>query len=283
MAKKPRAAILSGFGLNCEYETAHAFSLAGANAQIVHFNTFLSKSSLFEEFEIFAIPGGWSFADDIQSGRVLANKFKFRLGSPFKKFVESGKPVLGICNGFQALVQLGALPGWDDWNGKKLTLMHNRSGRFINKWVRLRAESSVCPYAGSMQDIITLPIRHGEGQVVLQDAKTLDALCDNRQIVFRYAAPDGLKAQCYPDNPNGSADSIAGICNEAGNVVGMMPHPECHIRYLQNPFWTANPPSTAKKGALSRLLSGISKKRGEDFGNCAPFFEEIVKRAKAFC
>ncbi len=286
MAEKPRACILTGFGINCEQETAHALEMAGARCELVHFNKLQADGGeALGQYQIFMLPGGWAFADDIQSGRVLANKFRFKLQEPLRKFIDSGKPVVGICNGFQVLAQLGALPGWDKWESRELTLMTNRNGRFENRWVRLRTEASACPFAQDM-DLLTLPVRHGEGQMALASPKTLDKLEEGEQIVFRYAsARDGLKADSYPDNPNGSADAIAGICNEAGNVMGMMPHPECHVRYLQSPNWTERPPKAQEKGGFLSSLSsmlGAKEKAPQDAGNCRALFEGIVESAKKF-
>ena len=278
---KPKAVILTGFGINSEQETAWAFEKAGAIPSLVHFNDLAGRPSTLEEYQILVLSGGWSFADNIQSGRVLANKFKFNLQKEFSKFVDEDKAVLGICNGFQILAQLGAIPGWEN-NKRRVTLMHNRQGRFEDRWVRLRTESCVSPFAQKLNPIITLPIRHGEGQVVIDEKETLEKLIENRQIVFRYAGIDGLAAKEYPDNPNGSADSIAGLCNEQGNVVGLMPHPECHIRYLQNPHWTANPPYKLPNDIFSKTLKafGFARKSIADFGNCMPFFESIVNFSK---
>ncbi|PIT84850.1 phosphoribosylformylglycinamidine synthase I [Candidatus Micrarchaeota archaeon CG10_big_fil_rev_8_21_14_0_10_45_29] len=282
-----RAAVLCGFGINCEDETAHALRIAGAKTELVHFNSLQKSPQELQTYQLLALPGGFSFGDDIQSGRVLANKFKFKIFSSLKKFVDEGKPVIGICNGFQALVQLGALPGWDGWEARNLTLMANRNGKFEDRWVRLRTESCACPFAQGMDAVFSLPIRHGEGQVALSDLHTLEKLSDNRQIVFRYAGKDGMKATSYPDNPNGSADAIAGLCNQYGNVLGMMPHPECHVRYLQNPLWTANPPQIGERkeeDALSGILKKIGLHEGEklpgDYGNCIPFFQGVVNAAK---
>lgn len=277
---KPKALVLCGFGINSEQETAHAFTKAGADCDFVHFNQLTKNPDLLETYQIFVLSGGWSFADNIQSGRVLANKFKFNLQKEFSKFIDEDKAVLGICNGFQTLTQLGAIPGWN--NERHVTLMHNKSGKFENRWVRLRTEACVCPFAKNLEPVFSLPIRHGEGQVVIDEQKTFEKLDENHQIVFRYAGIDGLKANSYPDNPNGSADAIAGLCNEQGNVIGLMPHPECHINYLQNPHWTQNPPHKISKDLLSRMLSrmGMGKKSIEDYGNCVPFFESIVEFAK---
>lgn len=280
----PKALVLTGFGLNCEVESAHAIALAGAEPKLVHFNQLQQNPKMLDEFQLMLLPGGFSFADDIQSGRVLANKFRFKIFDPFRRFVEEGKPVMGICNGFQMLAQLGALPGWNGWEDRALTLMANESGRFENRWVRLRTEASVCPFAQSM-DFVTLPVRHGEGRIALSHPGVLDRLEEQKQIVFRYASSvDGLRADTYPDNPNGSLDAIAGVCNEAGNVMGLMPHPECHVRYVQSPHWALHPPDDPPGGlggALSSWL-GMRPPSPADRGQCVPLFDNIVSQAKRF-
>lgn len=279
---RPKTCVLTGFGINSELELAQSFENAGASTEFVHTSSVLEDPKTLEDYQILALPGGWSFADDIQSGRVLANKLRYKALPELKSFIESGKPVLGICNGFQVLIQLGALPGWGGWDSREMTLYHNKNGRFIDRWVSLRSESSKCLYSQNMS-ILKMPIRHGEGQLVLKNMAALNKLDDNGQIVFRYAAADGLKAMDEPANPNGSADSIAGICNEAGNVLGMMPHPECHIKYTQFPTWTKDPHHLQQKGLVHELMDGLGfgqkKKKHE---SCMPLFENIVERAKKY-
>jgi phosphoribosylformylglycinamidine synthase len=309
MASSPRALVLTGFGINCEYETAHALQLGGAEPEFVHFNQLLKDNgSSLESCQIFVLPGGFAFGDDIQAGRVLANKFKYKLHAPLKKFVESGKPVLGVCNGFQVLAQLGALPGWSAQQGlaideskgpgvwsewqRKMTLARNASGRFEERWVRLHSEDCACPFARHT-GTLSMPIRHGEGRVAFSSEADLKQMQDGMQIVFRYADAEGNAASSYPANPNGSADSIAGVCNPAGNVLGLMPHPECHVRYTQSPIWTQNPPMHAKKTQEAGLLARLSAALGlsypaspvlepADEGNCMPLFRNLAEYAKKF-
>jgi phosphoribosylformylglycinamidine synthase len=292
--EKPRALVLIGFGINAEAELAHALELGGAIADFVHFNQLLKgNGALLESYQLLALPGGFSFGDDIQAGRVLANKFKYKLYSPLKQFIDSGKPVLGICNGFQVLTQLGALPGWESKGGqfgweRRMTLARNSSARFENRWVYLRCEKSACPFSQYLPTL-WMPVRHGEGRVTFLDEKDLERLKDNMQVVFRYADEVGEPALDYPLNPNGSAYSIAGVCNPQGNVLGMMPHPECHIRYTQSPIWTANPPQKqeAKSSSIFQKIAsafGLMPKEFEpaDEGNCLPLFKNIVEYAKKF-
>ncbi len=283
--EKPNALVLTGFGINCEFETAHALTLGGAQCEFVHFNQLMLGEKNLEDFQILALPGGFSFGDDIASGRVLANKFRYKLYAPLRKFAEDGKPIVGICNGFQVLVQLGALPGWGDWSERAMTLMRNASGRFEDRWVKMRVERSSCTFAQGCE-FITAPVRHGEGQVALKDKKSLERLLENNQVPFRYAGADGLASQSYPSNPNGSADSIAGVCNEAGNVIGLMPHPECHVRYAQSPHWTKNPPVIQSKkdaGLLASITSALFPKSApSDDGNSLEFFRGISSAGKKF-
>lgn len=286
MASRPRALVLTGFGINAEDELAHALQLGGARAECVHFNQLLTDGgATLENYQLLAIPGGFSFGDDIQAGRVLANKFRYKLNEPLKKFIDSGKPCLGICNGFQVLVQLGALPGWN-WE-RRMTLMRNASGRFENRWVHLRAEDSVCQFSNSL-DVMSMPVRHGEGRVLFATGEDKKKMEEGKQIVFRYADAAGQRADSYPLNPNGSTDAIAGVCNAAGNVLGLMPHPECHTRYVQSPAWTLRPPERQKKpaGFFEQLAVSLGLASApappKDEGNCVPLFANLADVARKF-
>lgn len=258
--KKPRCLVLSGFGLNAESELAYAFSLGGAEARMVHFSDISSGAIRLSGFQIFAIPGGWSYADEISSGRVLANKLKSTFRSQFESFVSSGKPVIGICNGFQVLAKLGALPNLSGSFSQESTLAANASGKFENRWVYLKPQKSACRYFEGVP-FIHCPVRHGEGRFIPKDDETLLLLQRKGLVALKYADEKLNEAAGYPENPNGAQDNIAGICNEQGNVIGLMPHPECSV----------------KKVTFPRFTSGISHEK-----NSIRFFSNIVKAAEKY-
>ena len=239
---KPKALVLRAAGSNCDQETGHAFEVAGARTEYVHINRLLDKPDLLEGFQILAVPGGFTYGDDIAAGKILANQMVNHLCGPLKKFVDRGRLVLGICNGFQVLVKTGLLPGWDSLGRQSVTLTNNDSNKFECRWVHLESAPTRCvffPRTGR----ITLPVAHAEGKFVAAGQSALKRLADNRQIVFRYVAPDGSPPG-YPHNPNGSQMDIAAITDTTGRVLGMMPHPERHVRPQQHPRWTrgeANP------------------------------------------
>jgi len=224
---KPQAIILRTAGTNCDQETAAALVMAGADPSILHINQVLSDKNILEDYDLLVIPGGFSYGDDVAAGKILANELRFKLVDALDKFISRGKRVIGICNGFQVLVKAGYLPGTAD-HSQTVTLANNDSGQFQCHWVQLRREKSVCRWLNNTDIQWDLPIAHGEGKFIPQDSKTLAALESNGQVVFRYSGA----------NPNGSARAIAGICNAAGNVVGLMPHPERHVSMLQHPEWS---------------------------------------------
>ena len=221
------AIVLRTAGTNCDQETAHALRLAGAVPHIVHINQLLSKRVSLEPYKLMVIPGGFSYGDDVAAGKILANELRFKLRESLEKFVSDGKRIIGICNGFQVLVKTGFLPGTQD-RTQTVTLASNDSGQFRCHWVRVKREKSACTWLNETDAQWELPIAHGEGKFVTQDAKTLAALEKNGQVIFRYRG----------ENPNGSMNAIAGICSADGNVVGLMPHPERHVVRTQHPEWT---------------------------------------------
>jgi len=225
--KKAKVIVLRTAGTNCDRETVFAFQAAGADVDLVHINELIQGGKNLEPYKILALPGGFSYGDDIAVGKVLANELIYKLRQDIRKFVQSGKLVIGICNGFQVLVKTGLLP--------HSTLTFNDSGKFEDRWVYLKnVNRNKCVFTRGIKGIY-LPIAHGEGKFVT-DSKTLKELEKNDGIVFKYVDGKGREAG-YPWNPNGSMDGIAGICNKEGNVFGMMPHPERFLSRYQHPHW----------------------------------------------
>ena len=237
--KKVKAIVLRTAGTNCDRETAEAFRLAGAQADLVHINALKKDHGMLDRYHIMAIPGGFTYGDDIASGKVLANELKSTLKSRLTRFAKQGKPVIGICNGFQVLVKMGILP---DLGGRldykiEATLSLNDSGKFEDRWVYLKGEKGAdCIWTVGLPEVIYIPVAHAEGKFIPHDEKALKRLNDNGQVVFRYTDSMG-RPSGYPDNPNGSAQDIAGICDPSGRIMGLMPHPERHVTYLQHPNW----------------------------------------------
>ena len=258
--------VLRTAGVNCDEETAHAFRLAGGEVSVLHVGSLLRGEERLEEFDVLAIPGGFSYGDDLGAGTVLANQLRTRLAGDLHDFVDEGKLVIGICNGFQVLVRLGILPGWE--GDKVASLIENVSGKFEDRWIDLRVETDQCPFLDCKGEhgapcprYLRAPVAHREGRFFLRDPDLLERLRDNGQIALTYRRGSGdddpepaAAGGAYPANPNGSVLDIAGICNEKGNVLGLMPHPERFVHRLQGPSWTRNPPG-ASESALETLSS----------------------------
>lgn len=234
-----QALVLTGFGINCDKETARAFERAGAHAVFVHLNDLIAAPEMLEEMQIMAIPGGFSFGDDIASGKILANRLRYRLGAPIKQFIADRKLIIGICNGFQVMVKMGILPLFEPEFSQEVTLTNNNTSRFENRWITLAAEpGNRCVWTRGVTQI-PLPIRHGEGRFIPKNKEVLTRLRTNGQIVFRYCRPDGTAAQGeFPYNPNGAIEDIAGICDPSGRIFGLMPHPEAFWDRTNHPQWT---------------------------------------------
>lgn len=239
---RPKALVLRAAGTNCDLETAHALDLAGAEPDRVHVNRLIENPALLQSIQLLVIPGGFSYGDDIASGRILANQMQHHLGEALARFIESGRPVAGICNGFQVLIKTDLLPGpLGRRSGQTCTLTHNDSGRFIDRWVRLAAKSHKCIWTRGLGEL-ELPVAHGEGKLIPADESVREALWSSDQVALVYVRADGSPAAgAFPDNPNGSVDDIAGICDASGLVFGLMPHPERHVSPLQHPAWTLQP------------------------------------------
>jgi len=232
-----RAVVLRAAGINCDMETEYALELAGAKAQRVHINRFIEDKSMLDEFQILVLPGGFSYGDDVAAGKILANQIVHHLFEPVQKFIDDGKLALGICNGFQVLVKAGILPGSNSTgHQEEVTITYNDSGKFEDRWVYLAPQTERCIFIERGRQIY-LPIAHAEGKVVTRDAATLEQLKSGRHVAFKYVGEDGEEGD-YPINPNGSVDSIAGLTDTTGRVLGLMPHPERFVRPTQHPRWS---------------------------------------------
>lgn len=237
-----RVIIIRAPGTNCDEETAYGFKLAGAQAEIIRVREIIQKPSLLNEYKILVIPGGFSYGDDLGAGKILANELILNLSDELYKFVMSGKIVLGICNGFQVLTKMGMLPDISIYSPKnkqkkfftnmqKISLGFNKNRRFECRWVCLRIKSKNPIFFKDLDEVISLPVAHGEGRVILKNAaKLYKDLLRNKQIALEYCLPDGRRARGrYPYNPNGAYKDIAGIFDKTGRVMGLMPHPERFI------------------------------------------------------
>jgi phosphoribosylformylglycinamidine synthase len=247
---KPKILVLHVSGTNRDAEAARAAELAGGAPEIVHINQLRQGERSFDDYAMLLLPGGFSYGDALGAGARLALDLRVFFEDQLHQFVDDGRLVLGICNGFQTLVKCGLLPGdqaeTQDGNGesvthhetRRTTLTENASGHFECRWVHLQVNPNTpATYLAQLDDLIFCPVAHGEGNFQVVDAITLDALARDNLIAFRYVNADGSSVGgVYPRNPNGSVADIAGICNAQGNVVGLMPHPEDHILPIQNPL-----------------------------------------------
>jgi phosphoribosylformylglycinamidine synthase subunit PurQ / glutaminase len=252
---KPRVLVLRAAGVNCDAETAHAFELAGGAPERVHVNRLAEGAVKLSEYDILAIPGGFSYGDDVASGKILAVEIMGRLGDALRKFVDDGKPVIGICNGFQVLVKAGLLPGFK--RSQEATLTTNDSGKFEDRWVWMAAagKKSPCIWTKGI-DLITLPVAHGEGKFIAPP-KVMKRIDAEGLVVFRYVMPDGKPAE-YPYNPNGSVDGIAAVTDRTGRIFGLMPHPERHVASWQHPRWTRRKEQPAEGEGLAVFRNAVT-------------------------
>jgi phosphoribosylformylglycinamidine synthase len=231
-----RAVVLRAAGINCDLETQHALELAGASVQRIHMNRLKENPAVLNEFQILVLPGGFSYGDDVAAGKILANQILHHLRDAMRTFLEKGKLILGICNGFQVLIKTGLLPGFDDGGLPSFTLTDNDSGRFEDRWVYLQPGTDRCVFLDPGRRIY-LPIAHGEGKLVTRDQAALEKARQEGFVAFRYVDAEG-KAGPFPVNPNGSVDDIAALTDSTGRILGLMPHPERFVRWTQHPHWT---------------------------------------------
>ena len=246
---KPGAIVLTGYGINCDDETCYAFNMAGAAAQIVHINDIISSPGILKNNEIFVFPGGFSYGDDAGSGKALANKIKNNLIDEFLAFVERDTLMLGICNGFQVMVNLGLVPGLNGMLGDaEVSLEYNKTFRYECRWIDLKIEKDTPSIFTKGIERLHIPVAHGEGNFYAPN-DILQKLEKDNLISMIYSMPDGKPANGeFPYNPNGAVNDIAGICDKSGRRMGMMPHPERNILLTHRNDWTTLKEKARREG-----------------------------------
>ncbi len=241
---KVKALVITGYGINCEEEMAAAYRLAGAEVEIIHLNDiFLGKCSI-HNYDILNFPGGFSFGDDLGSGKVMANKLKFKKlksGKLFfddiKDFLDEGKFILGICNGFQFLVKMGLLPNTKGYFDQEVTLTRNNSAKYEDRWVHLKKNPQCeTPFLKDI-DIMPCPVRHGEGKLIIKNEEIKTEILEKYLNAFSYCDAEGNITSEYPKNPNGADLDCAALTDPTGQVLGMMPHPEAFLSLYNHPNW----------------------------------------------
>jgi phosphoribosylformylglycinamidine synthase len=244
----PKALVIRTAGTNCDAELVRAFQLAGATVEMLHLDRLIAEPGRLDEFDLIGFPGGFSYGDDIASGRIFAMRARERLYPALRDAARQGVPMIGVCNGFQIMVQIGLLPGplaGEDWPeeeapAQEVSLSFNSGNMFINDWFRVEGVPNTrCLWTQGLDDavedaqrdaVMRLPIAHGEGRFVTANAGTLERIERAGQVALRYV-----------DNPNGSVNGIAGICDATGRIFGLMPHPERYLEWVHHPFWTRLP------------------------------------------
>ena len=252
----PEALVLTGYGINCDYETCEACRQAGFTSRRIHINDILESSAMLFKYNLVVFPGGFSFGDDLGSGVAFASKVRFSAARDGKKLYDSLMEyilrdglVLGICNGFQILVRLGIIPAVNSGYGTQLvTLAPNRDGYFIDRWVHLRVEEDSPNIFTRGIKALRLPVRHGEGRFISKNKDIFELIEKNNHISLRYSDQNGTPAVEFPQNPNGSENSVAGICDPSGRIFGLMPHPEAAVSFFQYPDWTKRREEAFRKG-----------------------------------
>jgi phosphoribosylformylglycinamidine synthase len=232
---EPRVLILRAPGVNCDAETEFAFVRAGARAERLHVARLLEAPKRLADYQVLCIPGGFSYGDDLAAGRMLGSQLQTQLFDQLQEFKAAGKLILGICNGFQVLLKSGLL--LSEAKGAAATLTWNASGRFEDRWVNLSVATDKCVFLSGVSEMY-LPVAHAEGRFVARSPAKLKAIQSAGQVALRYRSANGAARASFPDNPNGSDDDIAGVCDETGRVFGLMPHPERHIERTHHPRWT---------------------------------------------
>ncbi|MDD3276747.1 MAG: phosphoribosylformylglycinamidine synthase subunit PurQ [Kiritimatiellales bacterium] len=235
---KPKILIITGYGVNCEAESSRAWELAGAEPVQVHLNDLLDNPAQMRDFRGLMFIGGFSYGDHMTSGHVFALRVKHHLREELQKFIDAGKIILGVCNGFQTMTKIGLLPGLNgEYFDPKVALMQNDCGTFQNFWVNLKFEAaSPCIFTKGLSGM-PMPIRHGEGKIFTTDKTVIEQIETLGCAAARYADADGNPTMDFPANPNGSLNAIAGLCDPTGRIFGLMPHPEAYLFPENHPNW----------------------------------------------
>lgn len=268
--------VLAGYGLNCEEETLFAFKYAGINGKIIHINDLIDNSKALDDAQILAVPGGFSYGDDMGSGNAFAQKMRLALWEPLKRFVERDTLTIGICNGCQILSNLGLVPGFGGAYGERLVAVtHNLSARYQCRWIDIKAEG-ISPWLNGVSQM-HIPVAHGEGRFMMSD-ETLETLKKNKQIAARFVKADGSNANGeFPHNPNGSLEDIAAITDQTGRVLAIMPHPERGMfTWQRDDYAEAKDAARRKSESLPEEADGMAL-----FHNAARYFNTAKARKSA--
>ncbi|MBL8994342.1 MAG: phosphoribosylformylglycinamidine synthase subunit PurQ, partial [Spirochaetia bacterium] len=260
--------VLTGFGINSDVELAESFTRAGSLSLRLHINDLVENAKLLDEVQILAIPGGFSFGDHLGSGRVLANRLKTRLGEKIHAFIQKDRLVLGICNGFQVIVKMGLLPNLSGEDKQEMTLAGNDSGRFEDRWVRLKSNPhSPGPWLRGIETL-SLPVRHGEGKLIAPSVEFFEKVRSQHGDALFYVDEKDSPTQSYPQNPNGSVGAVAGLVSPDGKVFGLMPHPEAFMTRTLQPAWRTE----------ELALSGVAREKlkADDGGGMAIFYNAVA-------
>jgi phosphoribosylformylglycinamidine synthase len=232
---KPKVCILRSDGTNCDQELYYAFEKFGSAPEYVHVNELRNKTKKMNNFQILALPGGFSYGDDLASGKILAIELVSFLKNQLEEFINKKGLILGVCNGFQTLVRTGLLP-YNHIGKMDVTLTQNKNGHFECRWVKVKIEKSKCLFLKQTDQILDIAVNHGEGNFFAGDPM-INKIEKDQLVTVRYVDKNGRPINEYPQNPNGSINAIAGICDLTGRILGLMPHPEKFVDITQHPNW----------------------------------------------
>lgn len=266
--RRPRALVLRTSGTNCEIETARALELGGAQTDVLHFNRVLEDPALLDPYGIWVFAGGFSYGDDLAAGRVWGMELRTRLREQLRTHVQRGGLVLGVCNGFQVLVESGIFEPDQPAGQRSIALYSNASNHYECRWVELESAECCCPWLETGERM-PVPVAHAEGRFVVRDEAVMQRLIAGRQVALRYVRPSwagnpegarvhGTGALPYPYNPNGATGDVAGICDPSGRVLGLMPHPERNLDPWNHPHWTRQNTSAGAHAETREVGEGLA-------------------------